>query len=185
MGPLATAEMVEREALQAGAAPPAEPEPAPAEPPVEAVQPAAPVAEPGPIPIEQCGALAASLARRPEDASKILDDAKLTPEQWKATEALWADRVRAETGQGRAQLLRTYDAAYVARLEQERGPIEVEEYARLVVAAERGQSSPTLRELGLPTGAMVRIERVFLRRLVDRPTLGDRVRKAVEAQRNK
>jgi hypothetical protein len=135
------------------------------------------------IPIEQCGAIAASLARRPDDMAAILDRSQLDSRRWPAIEAHWAAEIRKETRQGRTGLLRCYDQAYVERLEQERGPIEVEQYARLVVAAERGQAESTLRELGLPAGATVRIERVFLRRVVDRPALGDKVRKAVETAR--
>jgi hypothetical protein len=156
---------------------PAEPKPGaePAEPPKEAER----------ISVEQCAAIAASLALRPDDTAEILEDNDLEPEPWKAVETYWAEQIRKEAGLGRARLLRSYDRCYVERLEEERGPIEVEEYARLVVAAERGNAESVLRELRLPQGATVRIERVFLRRVVDRPAVGDKVRKAVEAARNK
>ena len=185
IGPLAKPEMLEpKEEPAPEPAPVPAPEPAPAPAPAEAAaEPAEPPLEL--IPVEQCGAIAASLARRPDDAAKILEENKLKEKRWKAIDAYWAEQIRDETGHGKARLLRAYDTAYVARLEEERGPIEVDEYARLVVAAERGQAGPVLRELSLPTGAMVRIERVFLRRIVDRPALGERVRKAVEAARGK
>ncbi|MBI4704653.1 MAG: DUF2169 domain-containing protein, partial [Deltaproteobacteria bacterium] len=187
IGPLATPEMVEREQaaatpaqVEAPAAPPgAEPD---AGAPAPAGEPAAVVDL---LSAEQCGAIAASLARRPDEAADILKESKLGPEAWKTIEAHWAEQIRDETGRGKARLLRAYDTAYVARLEEERGTIEVEQYARLVVAAERGQAAEVLRELSLPSGALVRIERVFLRRLVERPGLGERVRKAVEAARER
>jgi hypothetical protein len=137
------------------------------------------------ISVEQCAAIAASLALRPDHAATILKDHELAAEPWKAIEAYWAEQIRSETNLGRARLLRSYDRTYVERLEEERGPIQVDEYARLVVAAERGHAESVLRELRLPAGATVRIERVFLRRVVDRPALGEKVRRAVEAARSR
>ena len=158
---------------------PAEPKPA-AE--AEATEPPAAAEQ---ISVEQCGAIAASLAVRPNDSAATLEDNDLEVEPWEAVEAYWAKEIRKEAGLGKTRLLRSYDRSYVERLEEERGPIEVEEYARLVVAAERGRAESVLRDLRLPPGSMVRIERVFLCRVVDRPALGDKVRKAVEAARNK
>jgi hypothetical protein len=133
--------------------------------------------------IDACAALAASLARRPDETTRILEENALSLPVWKANEAYWAQVLREETARGRTQLLRAYDTAFVTRLELERGAISVDEYARLVVAAERGQSTPALRALDLPQGSMVRIERVFLRRVVENPVLGEKIRKAVEGQR--
>jgi hypothetical protein len=76
-------------------------------------------------------------------------------------------------------LLKAYDAAYVAQLEKERGPITIDEYARLVIASERGQVAPTLTELKLPRGAVLRIERVWLDKVADDPELAANVRKAI------
>jgi hypothetical protein len=130
--------------------------------------------------VEACAALAASLARRPDETARILVDGALSLPMWKANEAYWAQVLREEAAKGHTTLLHAYDTAFVTRLELERGTISVEEYTRLVVAAERGQATPALRALDLPPGSMARIERVFLRRVVDNPTLGDKVRKAVE-----
>jgi hypothetical protein len=80
-------------------------------------------------------------------------------------------------------LLRAYDAAYVAQLEKERGPITVEEYARLVVASERGGAAPLLEELRMPRGAFMRIERVWLDRVAEDDALAASVRKAILAAR--
>jgi hypothetical protein len=130
--------------------------------------------------VEACAALAASLARRPDETERILADGALSLPMWKANEAYWAQVLREEAAKGQTTLLHAYDTAFVTRLELERGTISVEEYTRLVVAAERGQATPALRALDLPPGSMARIERVFLRRVVENPALGDKVRKAVE-----
>jgi len=42
---------------------------------------------------------------------------------------------------GKNALLTRFDEAYVARLEEERGPIVAQEYAKLMIAAERGGPS--------------------------------------------
>lgn len=117
-------------------------------------------------PIDRCARIAARLARRPEDAHAILDAEEVAEGRWSALHAHWLGAIKAESGRGKKALLSAYDDAYVAELEKERGPIDAAEYARLVVSVERGGAEPTLREMGLPLGAMTRIRRVWLARIV-------------------
>jgi len=91
--------------------------------------------------------------------------------------------IRAETGRGRSALLKAYDMAYIAQLEEERGPIRVEDYARLLVAAERGSGDVKLAAMGLPRGALLRIQRVWLGKVAGDAELGKSVRIAVESAR--
>jgi hypothetical protein len=135
------------------------------------------------MPIEQCAAIAASIARRKPDTALILKEHKVTPSDWAAVERYWSDAIRKETDRGKTALLAAYDAAYVAQLERERGPITVEEYARLVVAAERGGIGDALAELKLPRGAMLKIERVWLAKVAEDSALAGAVRRAIEAAR--
>ncbi|MCC6552490.1 MAG: hypothetical protein IT372_05630, partial [Polyangiaceae bacterium] len=177
VGPLATADMAARAA----------PEPArpPSVAPPARVEPAPPPAPSSPeVPIAQCAAIAASLAMRPQDAPRVLHEEELTPERWEAAERRWAAEIQKELTRGKAALLRAYDDAYVARLEEERGPLQVEEYAALVVAAERGVGEAALAELRLPRGAAMRIERVWLDRIAADPALAKAVRAAVDAARD-
>ena len=159
---------------------------------LEEVEPAAPIAstaeEREALPldafsIERCAATAASMARRAADRGKILGESELTPAAWDALVKHWTGEIREETRRGKTALLNAYDRAYVARLEEERGPVRVEEYARLVVAAERGNAGEALAELTLPRGAMVRLQRVWVRRMASDAALGARVRAAMEAAR--
>lgn len=173
IGPLATLEMAEPQA------PPPEPEPEPVAPPL----PAAPAPE-RPLPIAQCAAIAASLARRKRDRDAILEENELTAARWDKLAAHWADAIRQETRRGRTALLDAYDAAYVARLEEERGPIRVEEYARLMVAAERGMGDEALADLSLPRGAMMRVQRVWLVRLASDAGLSVAAGAAIGAARD-
>jgi len=150
----------------------------------------APAQPPGPAPLpidryplERCAAIAASIARTRPETDRILAENELDPPAWQALDQHWNDEVRAQAGRGRTAPLKAYDAAYVAQLEKERGPIQVREYARLVVAKERGIEEETLAELSLPRGALLRLQRVWLARVAADPELGKGVREAMEAAR--
>jgi hypothetical protein len=134
-------------------------------------------------PIARCAAIAASIARRRPDQAGILEENKLTPPLWAALASHWSEALDAEAARGRTALLEAYDRAYVGRLEEERGPIRTVEYARLVVAMERGRSNEVLAELTLPAGARMRIQRVWLRRIGEDAALGRAVAAAIEAAR--
>ena len=187
--PIAPVEVSAPEPAPAEPLPPAEPAPAVVAP--EPVVPVAPVEAPEPpaeaprveVSLEECAAIAASIARRPEDRAKILEQSRVDAASFTAAEARWNKALKEEAARGKRALLPAFDAAYVGRLEKERGPIEVAEYARLVVAGERRTVPEVLAELGLPRGAMLRIERVWLGKVLRDPELGTRVRRAVQAAR--
>ncbi|MDC0742773.1 DUF2169 family type VI secretion system accessory protein [Polyangium mundeleinium] len=182
IGPLATAEMAARMAP-----PPLPPPPEPLPPDAPAAE--APKAPPAPAlplddyPIERCAKITASIARRRDERAEILEAEELDLARFADLERHWADSIRAESERGKTRLLKAFDAAYVARLEEERGPITPAEYARLVVAGERGHAERTLAELGLPRASMLRIEREMLARTAADPSLGERIRHAIEAER--
>jgi hypothetical protein len=184
VGPLATPEMYVR---SVEAPPP--PEPALAVAP-EPAPPPAPEAPPAPAlpleayPLERCAKISASIARRRNERAEILEAEELDLARWADLEKHWNDAIRAENARGKTALLGAWDAAYVARLEEERGPILSSEYALLVVAAERGHAERTLSELSLPRGAQLRIERVFLARTADDPELAAKVRRAIDEARD-
>ncbi|HZF56118.1 MAG TPA: DUF2169 domain-containing protein [Polyangiaceae bacterium] len=176
----------------APAAPPPAPSPEPAQP--AAAPAAAPTLDVAPdepelpletYPLERCAAIAASIARRPDDRDAILKTHDLTSSRYSALDEHWADAIRRETERGRSKLLRAHDRAYVEQVEAERGPIGVTEYARIVVAAQRGQEESALSELGIPRTALPSIRRVWLRKLADDPSLAASARREVEAARDK
>jgi hypothetical protein len=76
----------------------------------------------------------------------------------------WSGAIDEETKRGRVDLLRVYDAAYVKKLEEERGPFAVSDYATLSVAAELWTLDKVLAEMRVPREAVIRIERVWLGR---------------------
>lgn len=178
IGPLATPEMALRGEK---AVPPVEPEkPTPNAATEPTKQGALPLDE---FPLERCAAIAASMARRKPDAARILEENRLTSETWVEIDRHWNEAIRAEIRRGKVVLLEAYDTAYVGRLEAERGPLLVAEYARLVVAKERGTVGEVLAELTLPKGAMMRVEREWLRRMGDDVRLAGGVDEAVETAR--
>ena len=149
---------------------------------VEEVEEAPPSLEA--YPIDRCARAAARLARRPAESGAILEAEDLSPSRWEALHAHWQDAIAEELGRGKRALLSTYDAAYVAALEEERGPIDVDAYARLVVASERGKGEALLAEMGLPEGTMMRIERVWLGKTAGDAGFGKRVRLALRTARD-
>ncbi|MGK3967642.1 DUF2169 domain-containing protein [Sorangium sp. So ce118] len=148
-----------------------EPGPLPA-----AEEPAPPLAA---FPIERCAAIAARLARRPADCDAILKAEGLTPKTWQRLHVRWLDEIQDEIARRKKKLVSAYDAAYVAALEKERGPITAGEYAQLVIAAEQGRGQAALAELGLPDESMMRIRRVWLERIVKDKKAAAEVRAAM------
>jgi hypothetical protein len=153
--------------------------PAPVEP--------APTPEPSPredLTLARTASVAASIARRPADRAQILEAAEIPSDAWGDAERRWNEAILDETRRGKRALLDAYDAAYVGRLEEERGPIQIAEYARLVAAGERGTAADALAELGLPRAAAMRIERVWLKKVLGDATFAKAVAKAVKTARS-
>jgi hypothetical protein len=156
------------------------PPPAPPSPP----PPTPPPAPPKPTvasSIEHCAAVAAKLASPGSDRATILDAEKLTPEDWEKEHTRWLGEIYDELDRGRKKLLTAYDAAYVAALEDRRGPISAGEYARLSIAADRGKAPPVLAELELPEDSLMRIRRVWLAKTSKDPRAAAELRAAMRA----
>jgi hypothetical protein len=136
-------------------------------------------------PLERCARIDASIGRRGGEEREILEAQGLTAALWAKLDAHWKGAIDGETARGKTRLQKAYDAAYVAQLEEERGPITVEEHARVVVAAERGEAAEALRALELPEGALMRIRRVWIARTAADPAIGARARRALAAERDR
>lgn len=116
------------------------------------------------FPLEKCAEIAASIGLRRSATADILRENELTLQIWRALDEHWAREIRKEIKLGGSTKLEAYDAAYVAQLERERGPILPEEYAQIVVGAERGNMDEVFRKLRLPVSGRMRIERVWMRK---------------------
>jgi hypothetical protein len=135
------------------------------------------------FPVERFAEVSASLALRPDEKETIFEINGLTEPSWARLRAAWDAEIKGALRRGRSQKLRAYDAAYVAQLEKERGPISVDELARITVGVERGDAAEALREVGLPEGSAIHIQRTWIGRVASDPALGAAVRKAVEKAR--
>jgi hypothetical protein len=135
------------------------------------------------FPVERFAAVSASLALRPDEKETIFRLNGLTEPGWACLCAAWDAEIKGALRRGRSQKLRAYDAAYVAQLEKERGPISVDELARITVGTERGNPAEALRDMGLPDGCAIHIQRTWIGRVASDPALGAAVRKAVEKVR--
>jgi hypothetical protein len=171
IGPLATAEMVAREEVVAAEekGPLTAPRPV-----VEAVE----EKKKGPeaFPLERCAALTASIACRPNEEACILEEHGLSASEWASIKNYWHQSIRKAVQEGRTELFVVYDKTYVEQLERERGPISPMDYAKVMVAVERGTREPVAVSLRLPPSSTIRIERVWLRRIA----LDARLRAKVE-----
>lgn len=131
--------------------------------------------------IERCAAVAARIASPGADRAALLEAEELTPETWEKVHVRWLGEIHDELDRGKKKLLGAYDAAYLASIEDLRGPITAGEYARLSLAADRGEAAPVLAELGLPEDATSRIRRVWRAKMAKDPRVDAEVQAALRA----
>jgi hypothetical protein len=135
------------------------------------------------IPIEVCAEIAAIMTHRKDRQAETLKKHDLSAEQWNAERERWDKAIDDEIAAGKTALLKTYDAAYIGALERERGEIKLDEYARLAVSSERGTKKQVLEALDLPAESVMRLERVYIAKIVNDASFGVRVRAAIAAAR--
>ena len=99
------------------------------------------------ISIELCATIAAEIHQGATEAAPILDRHQCSAETWAEAQRLWASAMDQERRRGESAVQEAHDAAYVAQLERGRGPLQVEESARLEVSIERGDAPAALVEL--------------------------------------
>lgn len=129
---------------------------------------------------ERVARIAASLEMEPEQRAEILAANDLDEEGWERVENEHDEACDTALGAGDTSKLEAYDAAYISRVEEERGPITPQEYASVVVASRYGQSGARLAELEIPEAAEVLLMRVFEARLEKDEDAARVVREAIE-----
>lgn len=138
---------------------------------------ALPVIEPEPesivLTLEQAATIAAELAEGKKERRQVLEARGLRERSWRKNEKRWSEAISAQSARGTHALQAAYDAAYVAKVEEFRGPIQLEEYARIVVALERGQAVEVLCELKIHRAALMPIVRLWTRKVAKDMKLGD------------
>ncbi len=158
------------------------------EPQVSALLPPAPPVEapkkfnPADFPLERCAALTASIARTKTNKGKLLEAEELTEKQWESIQEYWNEAIKAETRRGKRTLLDRFDEAYVGQLEKERGPITVEEYAKLQAAADYGNQEEVMTNMQIPYGAFFPIQRVWSSLMISNDVLALSVQERMSEQ---
>ncbi len=115
--------------------------------------------------VERVARIAASLDLEPELQSDILSANELDEDAWERIEGAHDDALRSALEAGDSSRLEAYDAAYLARIEEERGEISLADYGSIVAAASNGSTASRLAELEIPEAAEMVLVRVFERRL--------------------
>ena len=117
------------------------------------------------VTVSEYAELCALRDMRPHELDEIIDAADLSVPRFELVEERWQKAINEELERGMWALGAAFDDAYVARIEAERGVIDVPTYARIDVARERGRSGPLLDELAIPRVAAMPITRCWIRRI--------------------
>jgi hypothetical protein len=133
--------------------------------------------------IERYGAICAELAVRGDARAAVLKANLLSEPAWALVDQHWKRAIAQETEEGGRALLLAFDEAYLATQQRLGKPIGVKEYARLQVGIERGDVGQVLGELSLELGDMMRLQRVWTKRLAESPDLAAELAQAVEEAR--
>jgi hypothetical protein len=134
--------------------------------------------------LEICAAIAADVDWRRTERAAILARFDMQSKAFDDAYRHYVEVMEEEALGGKAELLGRYDGAYVAAIERRRGHLRADEYARLLVAVERGSEHAMLDELSLPRAALLRVQRVYLQKMTRDASFGAHVRTAVNAARD-
>ncbi len=173
---------------------PESPPPAKVEPLAEAQpEPSAPeVHEPAPEPVvlrdqlslAECAAVRAELSLKGSTKADVLDKHRLADATWARIEREHLRAIDEASQGGDVTLLEQYDDAYVSARDQLREPLDEHGYARLQLAKESGRLANLLEELSLSRADLLRLERVWRRRLQADKALAERLEDEIERLRH-
>lgn len=135
------------------------------------------------IPLELCAAIAAELNEQRSPRAEVLRAHSLTEKAWVSIERKWAEVIDKEAAHGPSPLLMVYDAAYIAAVERFRGRVTPAEYARFVIAGERGHANDGLDELRIQRAAMMRLKRVWAKKMAEDAALRAQVNELLSTLR--
>jgi hypothetical protein len=133
--------------------------------------------------LEEAAAVRAELSKKNADRAAVLTRWGLTDEVFAKLER---DHLRAldeSAGSGSTAVLDRYDDAYLDAVSRTRVALDEVAYARLQVARETGTLATVLDELSLSRAELMRVERVWRRRLGADKVLAERVEDEMERLR--
>lgn len=127
--------------------------------------------------------LCAEIAQKGALRAAVLKAHLLTEPAWSMVDQHYKRALADEAEQGGRALLLAFDEAYLGAQQRLGKPIGVEEYARIQVGIERGEVGRVLGELSLELGDLMRLQRVWTKRLSESPDLAASLSRAVEETR--
>ncbi len=147
-----------------------------------------PARGPGPVlrkdlTVQRCAEISAALAQKGADRAAVLRAHLLTEPAWAMIDQHWKKALEGEAATGGHALTELFDDAYVGAQERLQRRLEVAEYARLQVGVERGEVGGVLADLELTLGDLMRLQRVWGRRVAASPQLAASFARALEKAR--
>jgi hypothetical protein len=137
------------------------------------------------VTLEHCAAIRAAMAMPGAERGAVLTKHDLDEVAFARIEKTHLGRIDQETSSGVQDLLNRYDAAYVAAQDTLRSPIGVKEYARIAVARKEGDLADVMAELGVPRSELMRLDRVWKRRITEHPGVDATLKSLIESLGNK
>lgn len=135
------------------------------------------------VPIERCAGISAALSRKGVDRGSVLRAHKLTIAGWGAIDRHWKRALAEQTDRGEKTLVQAFDVAYVHAQGELHRPVGVREYARIVIGLERGEVGRVLATLELQLSDLMRLQRVWSKRVADSPDLAAELAAALDEAR--
>ncbi|XXY46479.1 DUF2169 domain-containing protein [Sorangium sp. So ce269] len=156
--------------------------PRPEVPRVEASPAPEPAARPEDIPVERFASISAEIAEQRAPRAEVLRAHGMSERAWAPVERHFRALLEKDTRTG-GRLLAAHDAAYVAAVEGFRGPIGLQEYARIAVGLERGLASEVLDALAIQRAALMPIVRVWTKKAAGQMALSGELMALLEKLR--
>jgi hypothetical protein len=133
--------------------------------------------------IDRYASIVAELGRAGTARGAVLKTHLLTEPGWIMVDQHWKKALAREAEEGGRVLLLAFDEAFLATQARLGKPVGVLEYARIQVGLERGQVGRVLGELELELGDLMRLQRVWAKRLADSAELGADLARAIDDAR--
>lgn len=135
--------------------------------------------------LDECAQIRASLNVKGLDKAVLFERHDLTDASWNRLEREHLKAIDEAVQGGDLSMLERYDDAYVTGQESARGSvIDTLAYAKIQVGRERGAIAAVLEELGIGRNELLRLDRVWRRRLAANPNLADQVEDEMERLRS-
>ena len=147
--------------------------------------PEAPAVERDSLTLEECARVRAALSVRGADKGPILASFRVSEATWARVEREALQAIDEGTQSGDNRPLERYDDAFVAAQDELRGrPVDGPAYARIQVARELKQLAEVLEQLGVGRNDLLRLDRVWRRRLASDKALAEQVEDEMERLRH-